>query len=141
MSSTLSDFAARLREFIQQSSAADADAHAAWELRFNELALELFATQFEHNSPYRRFCQSRSAIPSKLTHWSQIPAIPTSAFKELELTSLPLEQRQTVFHSSGTTEQRPSRHFHSAESLAIYEALLLPWFGRHLLSDQPEPVV
>jgi hypothetical protein len=53
----------------------------------------------------------------------------------MELTSLPPSERTTVFFSSGTTEQRRSRHFHSAESLAIYEASLLPWFERHLLAD------
>ena len=53
----------------------------------------------------------------------------------LELTSLPLEERNRVFYSSGTTEQRRSRHFHNAASLAIYEASLLPWFRKHLLAD------
>jgi hypothetical protein len=36
-----------------------------------------------------------------------------------------------VFHSSGTTQQNPSRHFHCDESLAIYEASLLRWFTFH----------
>ncbi|HZL13230.1 MAG TPA: hypothetical protein VFC85_03720, partial [Verrucomicrobiae bacterium] len=40
-----------------------------------------------------------------------------------------------VFHSSGTTEQKPSRHFHSAESLALYEASLWAWFEQHVLTD------
>jgi hypothetical protein len=53
-----------------------------------------------------------------------------------------------VFHSSGTTEQRPSRHFHSAESLAVYEASLWPWLEENcrlpiadcrLLSLTPPP--
>jgi hypothetical protein len=35
------------------------------------------------------------------------------------------DERVAVFHSSGTTEQKPSRHFHNAESLAVYEASLL----------------
>jgi hypothetical protein len=61
--------------------------------------------------------------------------VPTSAFKELELTSLAPEERTTCFFSSGTTEQRRSRHFHSAESLALYEDSLRPWFERHLLAD------
>jgi hypothetical protein len=37
-----------------------------------------------------------------------------------------------VFHSSGTTGQRPSRHFHSLESLAVYEASLLRGFEPQL---------
>jgi len=38
-----------------------------------------------------------------------------------------------VFYSSGTTGQQPSRHFHHAESLALYETSLLAWFRAHLL--------
>ena len=59
--------------------------------------------------------------------------MPTTAFKELDLTSLAPSERSAVFHSSGTTEHRPSRHYHSAESLAVYEASLRPWFARHVL--------
>ncbi|MBI4324799.1 MAG: hypothetical protein HY674_05990, partial [Chloroflexi bacterium] len=65
--------------------------------------------------------------------------MPTAAFKELDLTSLPAEERTVVFHSSGTTEQRPSRHFHNAESLALYEASLWPWFATHFLADWTVP--
>jgi hypothetical protein len=61
--------------------------------------------------------------------------VPTVAFKELELTCLPPAQRTHIFHSSGTTEQRPSRHFHNAESLAVYEASLWAGFARHVLTD------
>src|SRR5207247_6561446 len=61
----------------------------------------------------------------------EIPAIPTSVFKELELSCLPSNERTAVFYSSGTTEQRPSRHFHNRASLALYEASLLSSFGRH----------
>jgi hypothetical protein len=63
--------------------------------------------------------------------WTDIPAVPTGAFKELELTSIPLAEQTAVFHSSGTTGQQPSRHFHSAESLALYEASLWHWFRPH----------
>ena len=80
-------------------------------------------------------------VPSQIGHWSQIPAIPTSAFKEFNLTSLPLDHRKVTFHSSGTTGANPSRHYHSAESLAVYEASLLPWFRRHLLPDRPPGLV
>ncbi|MBI3852637.1 MAG: hypothetical protein HY298_20460 [Verrucomicrobia bacterium] len=100
------------------------------------MALTLFALQFTHNAPYRRFCQARGVSPETITDWANIPAIPTSAFKELELTSLPPAECTTIFHSSGTTEQRPSRHFHDAESLAVYEASLLSWFAVHLLTER-----
>ena len=106
--------------------------------QFNDLALSLFALQFSEVAPYRRFCESRNISPQTVQHWSEIPALPTSAFKELEISSLKPEQRTHVFHSSGTTEQIPSRHFHNADSLAIYEASLLPWFQKHFLADWDE---
>ncbi len=139
MTSDLSIFAARLRDYIGISSAesvadvADIAALAQHaDAEFNGLALVLFALQFAQNPSYRKFCEARGVKPDSLTHWSQIPAIPTVAFKELELTCLPPAERTHVFHSSGTTEQRPSRHFHCPDSLAVYEASLLPWFRDHL---------
>jgi hypothetical protein len=102
---------------------------------FNSLALELFALQFAHNPPYQRLCQARGISLKAVEHWSQIPAVPAAAFKELEFTCLPVQERTVVFHSSGTTESRPSRHFHGAESLAVYEASLWPWFRQHVLPD------
>jgi hypothetical protein len=104
---------------------------------FNQLALSLFTLQFTHNPPYRRFCEARRVAPDTLEHWSRIPAMPAAAFKEFELTSLPAARRARVFHSSGTTTQRPGRHFHDAESLSLYEASLLPWFQTHLLPEFP----
>ena len=95
---------------------------------FNSLALELFALQFKHNPVYRKICEARKLTPPVVGHWTQIPAVPAAAFKELELTSLAPDERTAVFHSSGTTQQKPSRHHHSAESLEIYETSLLAWF-------------
>ena len=67
--------------------------------------------------------------------------MPTSAFKEVELSCLPPDERTAVFHSSGTTEQKPSRHFHCAESLAVYEASLCQWFKRMFLGGTGDPPV
>ena len=74
-------------------------------------------------------------MPQIVEHWTQIPAVPTSAFKELELTSLPPQARTAVFHSSGTTEQKTSRHFHCTESLAVYAASLWAWFVANVRPD------
>jgi len=119
MNQQLSSFAACLRESIISGFQNES---------FDALALELFALQFKNNSAYRKICAARNLTPEVVEHWTQIPAVPTAAFKELELTSLAPEKRTTVFHSSGTTEQKPSRHFHNAASLAVYEASLWKWF-------------
>jgi len=148
MTSELSKFAARLREFISISVAADVRSlispnpnlletpHVvSYGEKFNALALELFALQFTHNAPYRRICEGRGVSPKTVEHWTQIPAVPTSAFKELELSCLSPSERKFVFHSSGTTEQKPSRHFHNAESLAVYEASLWAWFEQNIFGN------
>jgi hypothetical protein len=137
--SQLSALALRVRGLIlSRSRAAD---RQFTESVFNGLALELFELQFQANTSYRRLCESRNALPSTVEHWSRIPAMPTSAFKEFEVSCLPAAQRTRVFHSSGTTQERPSRHFHSAESLSLYEASVLSWFESSLASLWPPHAV
>jgi hypothetical protein len=146
MTSELFSFAARLREimtsgghcFVNALISRGSDEALPSKLQdetFDTLALELFALQFKHNAAYREICEARRLTPKVVEHWAQIPAVPTAAFKELDLTCLPPNERTTVFHSSGTTEQRSSRHYHSAESLKVYEASLLPWFLKNGLPD------
>ena len=125
MNNDLSSFAARLRELIASRQSAIGDP------QFSELALELFALQFKHNSAYRIICEARGRTPQTVEHWTQIPAVPAAAFKELELTSVAPDERMAEFRSSGTTGQKPSRHYHSAESLALYEASLWNWFKQN----------
>ena len=74
-------------------------------------------------------------MPGAVEHWTEIPVVPTAVFKELELSSIPPAERTAVFHSSGTMEQKPSRHFHSTESLAVYEESLIPWFQNNIVPD------
>jgi hypothetical protein len=134
-SSDLSGFAARLRQLILGGEwdawAASKSEAGRGGVGFEALALELFGLQFEHNAPYRRLCEARGTRPETVAHWTEIPAVPTSGFKELALSCLPAAERTVVFHSSGTTGQRPSRHYHNAESLALYEASLWRWFEAH----------
>jgi len=125
MNPELSHFAARLRELIANPQSAIRNP------QFAALARELFALQFQDNSAYRKICAARQLTPPQVDHWTQIPAVPAAAFKELELTSLAPAEHTAVFHSSGTTEQKPSRHFHNAESLAVYEASLWNWFAQN----------
>ena len=145
MTNELSNFAARLRETIQGRDAAlqrpvGAARQPHQEQEFDSLALELFTLQIKHNAAYRKICEARGLTPGVVEYWTQIPAVPTSAFKELELTCLAPAECTAVFHSSGTTEQRPSRHFHNAESLAVYEASLWPWFLENVLPGFRFPI-
>jgi hypothetical protein len=153
MTIELLNFAARLREFIlsegqvsrgldselptpnSQLPSRDGGSCNSPLRNFNRLALELFTLQFKHNAAYRKICEARGLTPGVVECWTQIPAVPTAAFKELDLTCLAPAERTAVFHSSGTTEQKPSRHFHSPESLKLYEASLIPWFLENVLPD------
>ena len=102
---------------------------------FDLLARRVFAFQFDKNAPYRDYCKSRRITPENVTCLEQIPAIVTSTFKELDLSVLPRDKRTAAFYSSGTTEQRRSRHFHSAQTLSIYEQSLRRWFELHLCPE------
>jgi hypothetical protein len=144
MTSALLDFAHRLRARIQNAERGTrstdcreetAGAPDRLDEEFNQLALELFALQFTHNAPYRRICEAGRATPQAITHWTQMPTVPTAAFKELDLSCLPAAERTTVFHSSGTNGQRPSRHSHNAASLAVYEASLWAGFAQAACDD------
>ena len=56
------------------------------EVAFNALALRLFARQYAHNAPYRRFCDGRGVNPANAARWQDIPPAPAAAFKHFALT-------------------------------------------------------
>ncbi len=122
MNAELINFAARLRRIISEQDDA-----------FDGLALELFGLQFKCNPAYRRICEAKGLTPNNIRHWTEVPFAPTAAFKELELSSISAEERTAVFHSSGTTEQKPSRHFHCPKSLELYELSLWAGFAENVL--------
>jgi hypothetical protein len=103
------------------------------EARFEELALALFSHQFARCEPFARFCRARGSTPDDVASWREIPAVPSGAFKEMALRSFPPERERHVFRTSGTsTGRRGELHL---DTLALYEASLLPSFERHLLPD------
>jgi uncharacterized protein YndB with AHSA1/START domain len=103
------------------------------ESRFEELALELFAFQYRRCEPFARFCKGRGATPHSVQSWRDIPPVPTGAFKEVALRSFPAEREAHAFRTSGTaTRDRGELHL---DTLAVYEASLLPSFRRHVLPD------
>jgi hypothetical protein len=104
---------------------------------FNELALRLFAYQFQRNVPYRLFCESQQRDPGTVAHWHALPAVPIAAFKSVELACEPVEQAAALFMSSGTTRpEERSRHFHPR--LAVYDAATRANFAAHVLPDQAQ---
>ncbi|MDH4017694.1 MAG: long-chain fatty acid--CoA ligase [Actinomycetota bacterium] len=103
--------------------------------RFERLALELFAFQFEANPAYGRFCAARDRTPADVRSWRDIPAVPAGAFKELELRCFPAEATQRVFRTSGTSGAGGQRGALHLDTLALYEASLRPTLRRLLFPD------
>ncbi|MCB0461343.1 MAG: acyl transferase [Flavobacteriaceae bacterium] len=85
---------------------------------FQELALQVFNYQFNHNKVYRSFCDLLYVHPSDVQHITQIPFLPIQFFKTHEVLSSqnPIEQ---TFTSSGTTGSITSKHI--VTDLDIYK--------------------
>lgn len=108
--------------------------------RFNELALRVFRHQHEGSQVLGSFWTRRGATPESVSHWTEIPGVPTAAFKEAPLCAFPPEEAAAVFETSGTTAGgRPGRHY--LTTLALYEASLLPTFEAFLLPDRQSLVM
>ncbi len=100
---------------------------------FDGLAREVFAFQYERCAVYRAYCDRRKQTPQSVKRWKEIPATPTSAFKDFALTCFPVEEAVAEFHTSGTTRELSGKHF--LATLELYEAAISPNFAAHLLPD------
>ena len=101
------------------------------ETEFERLALQLFAYQFQHNQPYRRFAVQRGRTPLSVRSWRDIPAVPITAFKDLTLSCTPPDEAQRVFMTSGTTRNVRGRSYHP--TLAVWNASMIPNFRRRFM--------
>jgi hypothetical protein len=102
---------------------------------FGELALRVFAHQFEHNAPYRAFCERRGHTPASVGNWELIPAVPSDAFKAAALSCGDPARAQAVFRTSGTTRGSERRGTHYLAELGLYDAALDAGFRAHLLPE------
>lgn len=116
---------AQILNFIKQSDRDD--------VSFNQLALALFAFQFQYNLPYKRFCQRRRRTPMTVKEWRQIPALPLQPFKEVTLSCEPAEKAEAVFMTSGTTGKRKrGKNYHP--TLDVWDASMVTGFEQFVLS-------
>ena len=102
---------------------------------FNHLALRVFAYQLRYNAPYARYCAtlgiSSQGLPAR---WEDIPAVPTTAFKDATLATFDSSCAKLAFETSGTTQGRGGVHY--METTALYDAVLLAGFDRFMLPDR-----
>ncbi|CAO3408846.1 Long-chain-fatty-acid--luciferin-component ligase (EC 6.2.1.19) [Azospirillum largimobile] len=111
---------------------ADIGSGAAADDAFNALALAVFAHQFEHNQPYRRFAMQRGRTPRGVKSWRDVPAVPINAFKDLTLSCRPAEESARIFMTSGTTKGGIRGQIHHT-TLAVYDRSMLLNFRRRFM--------
>lgn len=127
---------ARLLDFFAQPFDAPPDDNA-----FDALARDVFAWQFEHNRPLAAWWTRRGALPHRITHWTEIPAVPTAAFKEVPLVAGDARDAEMVFRTSGTTRGAERRGEHHVIDRSLYHAALLPIFDAWVLPDGAHPAM
>ncbi|NDY41890.1 acyl-protein synthetase [Dissulfurirhabdus thermomarina] len=98
------------------------------EAGFNRLALAEFELQYHTVHPYRDFCRRLGRTPETVTRWSEIPPVPSLAFKRFVLTTFPPEVAVQSYMSSGTTDPtrraRVYRDRRAVELMVAANALL-----------------
>jgi hypothetical protein len=100
---------------------------------FDSCALRIFAHQYENNPPYRKYCDRRARTPANVETWTDVPAVPTGAFKEVALVAGDPDGARLRFRTSGTTRGAQKRGVHYILDPALYEASLLPAFQTFVL--------
>jgi hypothetical protein len=123
---TQAEIIAALLVFMERQDTSEAD--------FERLALQIFAYQFQHNQPYRRFAVQRGRTPLSIRSWRDIPAVPITAFKDLTLSCTPPEEAQRVFMTSGTTRNVRGRSYHP--TLAVWNASMIPNFRQRFMQGR-----
>jgi hypothetical protein len=105
---------------------------------FNRAALRVFQYQFARNRAYAAFCVRRERHPAQVDHWSEIPAVPTAAFKEVPLVAGDPADAEVVFRTSGTTAGPEKRGVHYVLDTSLYHFSLIPNFAACVLPDGAE---
>ena len=101
-------------------------------VEFNRIALQQFAYQFAHNKPFAKFARARGKTPRSVTSWKDIPAVPISAFKTLELSCCRPEEVEALFMTSGTTSNNQRGKIYH-QSLCVYDASMRSNFSKRFM--------
>jgi hypothetical protein len=120
----------RILEFLDQAAS---DWRADPGVR-DRLLMDVFAHQARWNPAIARLAAARGIVPGKLARIGDIPPVPARAFTRLRMATFPAERTIRTFRSSGTTGS--TRAVLELDTLALYDAALVPAFVRHLLPDR-----
>ncbi len=96
---------------------------------FEEVALEVFAWQKEHNPTYREYLSLIGKLDVEVNNWLDIPCAPISLFRTHNMQTGRWDAEVT-FVSSGTTGSQTSRH--PVRSLSAYQEHCIVSFEQQL---------
>lgn len=94
---------------------------------FEQRCLEVFRKQAAENRVYRSWLKQTGKDPANIRHSSGIPFLPIALFKSQQVLCGEATGQETVFTSSSTTSQVPSRHYVS--DIAVYEQSFMKGFS------------
>ncbi|QED27749.1 hypothetical protein FRD01_10990 [Microvenator marinus] len=112
------------------------DPNTDWDRDFDAWATRIFAHQFEHNAPYRNLAEGRGI--SSVSGWREVPAVPTDAFKYVELSTAPDAVTHTFLTSGTTLDARGKHHF---LNLDVYRAAIEGPFRNYCLPKGRMPIL
>jgi len=92
---------------------------------FDALALRVFGFQFGSNPVYREFCRGRGASPEAVARWEDVPAVPATAFRFVDLVCDGTGAAEATYLTSGTTGGSGPRGRHRVASVSLYRASAL----------------
>jgi len=98
---------------------------------FDAIACDLARFQARHVAGYARLCVARGVDPSALTRGSEVPAVPTDAFRLAPVFAFHPRQAASTFLTSGTS--LGARGAHRIRDLSTYDAGALA-FARAMLA-------
>jgi hypothetical protein len=131
MATDFKELKKQVAQFILKKESADKE---SIDIEFNELALTLFAYQYEHNNAFRKYCRKRRVSPTTIHYYTEIPAVPIAAFKEAILSCCPIEEAEAIFMTSGTTDpNKRGKNVHC--DLEIYDLSMVSHFKSLILPD------
>jgi len=97
------------------------------EYGFEQLALEIFGFQYQHNALYKSYVDALEVNPHQVRSLREIPFLPISFFKThtIKTTSFDAEM---VFESSGTTQTANS--IHHVKQMSLYKESFIKGFEK-----------
>ena len=105
------------------------------DLDFNDLAIEIFAYQYETNPPFRQFSIQQEKSPRITKTWRDIPPVPINAFKNVLLSCCEQTNNGRTFMTSGTTQNgKLGKSYHP--TLEVYDHSMLKNFKNRFMKEK-----